>query len=169
MPPIVLVVLNSVTLLIADNFYLFFKGEKRRRSALGRKAFLFLRRMVFLKSDSKYLIVIGIDHFSNGGVRESFVDSFVSCVLWEWERLFKKCLFGFLTYGPVGVYLFWAVQRRLVQKQMLHERDALHSDCIHPFWWDFLRRCMIIIRLDEQTMRLRSMFFSFHLTLTISR
>ena len=114
--------------------------------------------MVFLKSDSKYLIVIGIDHFSNGGVRESFVDSFVSCVLWEWERLFfNKCLFGFLIDGPVAVYL--AVQRRLVQKQMLRVRDALHSDCIHPFWWDFLRRCIIILRLNVQTMRLRSMFF----------
>ena len=115
--------------------------------------------MIFLKSDSKYLIVIDIDHFSNGGVRETFVDSFVSCVLWEWERLFNKCLFGFLTYGPVAVYLFWAVQRRLLQKQMLNERDALHSDCIHPFWWDFLRRCMIILRPNVQTMRLRSMFF----------
>ena len=115
--------------------------------------------MVFLKSDSKYLIVIGIDHFSKGGVRESFVDSFVSCVLWEWYRLFNKCLFRFLIDGPVAVYLFWAVQRRLVQKQMLSERDALHSDCIHPFWWDFLRRCIIILRLNVQTMRLRSMFF----------
>ena len=117
--------------------------------------------MVFLKSDRKYLIVIGIDHVCNGGVWESFVDSFVSCVLREWERLFNKCLFGFLIDGPVAVYLFWSVQRRLVQKQMLNERDALHSDCIHPFWWDFLRRWMIILRLNVQTMRLRSMFFFF--------
>ena len=158
MPPIVLVVLNSVTLLIEDNLYLFFLRRKKKSS--WPKSLFISERMVFLKSDSKYLIVIGNVHFSDGGIRESFVDSFVSCVLWEWERLFKKCLFGFLTYGPVAVYLFWAVQRRLVQKQMLHERDALHSDCIHPFWWDFVRRCMIIIRLNVQTMRLRSMFFS---------
>ena len=121
--------------------------------------------MVFLKSDRKYLIVIGIDHVCNGGVWESFVDSFVSCVLREWERLFNKCLFGFLIDGPVAVYLFWSVQRRLVQKQMLNERDALHFDCIHPFWWDFLRRWMIILRLNVQTMRLRSMFFFFFLIL----
>ena len=93
-----LVVLNSVNLPLADNFYLLFKAKNE--VLLAQKPCC-----------SKYLIVIGIDHVCIGGVWNSlWIPLSAKCS--ESESDFSTSLFGFLIDGPVAVYS--SVLRRLV-------------------------------------------------------
>ena len=84
-----LVVLNSVTHLIAENFYLFFKVKQE--VLLAEKPYA-----------RKYLIVIGINHVCSGGVWNSlWIPLSVACS--ESESDFSTSLFEFLIDGPVAV------------------------------------------------------------------